>query len=134
MMAEAGPALGSFAEIQSMASALLGDLPPFGWLDGPGEEFSAGVTTLSGWALDNRGVTSVEARIDESVTVPLTFGHSRADVCAVWPGYPQCDDGAVGFNGSHTFEVRECPHLVGIIETDTDGNQRTIAERLVAVR
>jgi hypothetical protein len=126
--------VGAFAEIQSAANELMADLPPFGWLDAPGDEISAGTTPLSGWALDNRGVASVEARIDESATVPLTFGDSRADVCAVWPGYPQCDDGNIGFSGSHDFEARDCPHLVEIIATDTDGNRRTIAERLVTVR
>ena len=94
---------------------------------------SPGATSIGGWALDNRGVASVEARIDERVTVPLTYGGSRPDVCLAWPGYPRCD--GVGFSGSYDFGApTECPHLIEIIATDTDGNRRTIAERLVQVR
>ncbi len=125
--------LGSFATIQAEAAGLLATLPPFGVLDAPAGEVSPGAVTLSGWALDNRGVTGVEARIDEAETVPLAYGGSRPDVCVAWPGYPGCD--AVGYTGSHDFGApRECPHLVEIVATDTDGNRRTIAERLVTVR
>jgi hypothetical protein len=124
---------GSFATIQAEASALLARMPAFGVLDAPTGEVSSGPVTLRGWALDNRGVASVEARIDESVTVPLSYGSARPDVCLVWPGYPGCD--GVGYAGSYDFGApTECPHLVEIIATDTDGNRRTIAERLVTVR
>lgn len=125
--------LGSFATIQREAAGLLDEMPAFGWLDAPGAEVSSGPTPISGWALDNRGVASVEARIDESVTVPLEYGGARPDVCVAWPGYPGC--ARVGFSGTHDFGApTECPHLVEIIATDTDGNRRTIAERLVTVR
>ncbi|MCA9607623.1 MAG: hypothetical protein KC619_18575 [Myxococcales bacterium] len=125
--------LGSFATIQAEATSLLATIPPFGWLDGPGETVSTGAVSIHGWALDNRGVVSVEARIDESVTVPLHYGDARPDVCRVWPGYPRCD--GVGFSGSYDFGApTSCPHLVEIIATDGDGNRRTIFERLVTVR
>ena len=125
--------LGSFATIQGEANRLMGELPPFGALDVPGDEVSPGATTIRGWALDNRGVVAVEARIDETTTVPLTYGGGRPDVCVAWPGYPGCND--VGYQGSHDFGApAECPHLVEIIATDGDGNRRTIAERLVTVR
>ncbi|MBX3271021.1 MAG: hypothetical protein KF729_12265 [Sandaracinaceae bacterium] len=125
--------LGSFATIAAEAASVLAAMPPFGWLDGPAAEVGAGPTPIHGWALDNRGVTAVEARIDERVTVPLSYGASRPDVCLAWPGYPRCD--AVGFAGSHDFgPPTACPHLVEIIATDADGNRRTIAERLVTVR
>ncbi len=125
--------VGSFATIQTEAAGLLARMPAFGVLDAPSDEVSTGETTLHGWALDNRGVVSVEARIDESVTVPLSFGMPRPDVCLVWPGYANCDN--VGYSGSYDFGApTECPHLVEIIATDSDGNRRTIAERLVTVR
>lgn len=125
--------LGSLATIQAEAANLLATIPPFGWLDSPGEATGSGPTSIHGWALDNRGVASVEARIDESVTVPLRYGDARPDVCLVWPGYPRCD--RVGFSGSYDFgPPSACPHLVEIIATDTDGNRRTIYEQLVTVR
>jgi N-acetylmuramoyl-L-alanine amidase len=125
--------VGSFAQIQSEAEDLLRTMPAFGVLDEPAGDVSSGPTTLRGWALDNRGVASLEARIDETVTVPLTYGGARPDVCLVWPGYPDC--GGVGYSGTYDFgPASSCPHLVEIIATDTDGNRRTIAERLVRVR
>jgi len=125
--------VGSFATIQADASALLASMPAFGVLDAPVGDVGAGPTTIRGWALDNRGVVSVEARIDESVTVPLSYAGARPDVCLVWPGYPNCD--GVGYSGSYDFGApTSCPHLVEIIATDSDGNRRTIAERLITVR
>lgn len=125
--------LGSLATIQAEAAALNAAIPPFGWLDSPVDSIGPGATSIHGWALDNRGVVSVEARIDEAVTVPLRYGDSRPDVCAAWPGYPGCD--GVGFSGSYDFgPARECPRLVEIIATDGDGNRRTIFERLVTIR
>ncbi|RLB53400.1 MAG: hypothetical protein DRJ42_12115 [Deltaproteobacteria bacterium] len=125
--------VGSFATIQADAAELLRTMPAFGSLDAPTNEVSTGTVAFHGWALDNRGVVSVEARIDESVTVPMRYGDNRPDVCLVWPGYPGCT--RVGYSGSYDFGApTECPHLVEIIATDTDGNRRTIAERLVTVR
>ena len=70
--------------------------------------------------------------IDEAVHVPLTYGTSRPDVDTVWPGYP--GDDLVGFIGTHDFgPADECPHLIEIVATDTDGNQRTIWNSLVTV-
>ena len=125
--------VGSFSSIQADARALLSSMPAFGVIDGPMGDVSPGPTPIHGWALDNRGVVSVEARIDESITVPLSYGNARPDVCLVWPGYPGCD--GVGYSGSYDFGApTECPHLLEVIATDTDGNRRTIAERLVSVR
>lgn len=125
--------VGSFEQIQSDAEELLRTMPAFGVLDEPTGEVSPGPSTIHGWALDNRGVRSLEARVDESVTVPLSYGGARPDVCLVWPGYPDCND--VGYSGTYDFgPPSSCPHLVEIIATDSDGNRRTIAERLVTVR
>ena len=125
--------LGSFATIQAEANALMDELPPFGVIDSPTEESSSGRVRIHGWALDNRGVTAIEARVDEGAPVALRYGDSRPDVCVAWPGYPQCD--GVGYSGEIDLGApSECPRLVQVIATDTDGNRRTIAERLVTVR
>jgi len=125
--------LGSLATVSGEAEQVLGDLAPFGWLDEPASTVSGGgQVTVRGWALDNRGVTAVEAVIDESITAPLSYGDSRPDVCLVWPGYPDCD--AVGFSGTADFgPPDDCPHLLEIVATDTDGNRRTIHNQLVTV-
>jgi len=132
VMARAYLLIGGYETIAGEAAWVLSNLAPFGWLDAPGETVSSGQTDISGWALDNRGVVSVHALIDESEQVPLCYGGSRPDVCAVWPGYPDCD--AVGFSGSHDFgEPQDCPHLLEIVATDSDGNERVIANSLVQV-
>ncbi len=126
--------LGSLATVTSEAQWLLDHLAPFGVMDEPavGAQVPQGAMTVRGWALDNRGVASVEARVDESWSVPLSYGSSRPDVCLAWPGYPGCDD--VGYSGTVDLGAPdECPHLLEIVATDTDGNQRVIANTLVTV-
>ncbi len=124
--------LGSLGTVTSEANWLLDNIPPFGWLDAPAGPVSAGSSTVSGWALDNRGVVTVEAVLDEGATVPLSYGGGRPDVCLVWPGYPGCD--AVGFTGTVDFgPAQQCPRKLDIVATDGDGNSRLIASRLVEI-
>jgi hypothetical protein len=86
--------VGSFDTIRAEAERMLGALPAFGTLDLPGETSPPGRVRVQGWALDNRGVTAIEARVDEGPAVPLRYGDARGDVCAVWPGYPSCPTSA----------------------------------------
>lgn len=126
--------LGAYTTVASEAAWLKRNLAPFGALDAPAAGATVvGTTTVSGWALDDQGVASVVARVDESIDVPLTYGSLRSDVCAVWPGYPACD--AVGFRGRLDLGglAASCDHLLEIVATDGDGNQRIIARRLVHV-
>ena len=123
--------VGSQATITARARALLGDLPAFGVLDTPAPNTPAsGTVQVSGWALDNRGVQSVYALVDETQRFDLTTGRPRADVCLAWPGYADCPN--PGFAGSIELPASECPHKVEIVAVDSDGNSRTIARRLIA--
>ncbi len=126
--------LGAQATVSSEAETVMGSLAPFGWMDEPGSTVAANTpVTVRGWALDNRGVASVEARIDETTSHPLAYGDSRPDVCLVWPGYPGCD--AVGYSGTVDLgPPDDCPHLLEIVATDTDGNERVIHNSLVTVQ
>jgi len=127
--------IGSFTDIQNLAEQLLNDLPPFGALDAPVHSATINnlVFNISGWALDNRGVQSVRAVIDERLSVPLNYGQSRTDVCKVWPGYPNCD--LVGFSGTADIGILPsalgCAHQIEIIATDTDRNERVISKQLI---
>lgn len=125
--------LGAYGTISAEAAWLDANLPPFGVLDGPAEdETLSGVVDLYGWALDNRGVTSVEAVVDGDLTVALSYGGSRPDVCAVWFHYPGCND--VGFSGSlDTSLLTACGHIIEIRAADADGNTRVIARRRIFV-
>ncbi len=128
--------LGNFDTIKGQAQWLMQTIPPFGVLDVPadGDTVSGNKVSVSGWALDNKGVNKIVARIDESTSVNLTYGAARPDVCKVWVGYPKCNN--VGFSG--TLDVsnldKNCKHLLEIIATDGDGNTRTIARRLLTVK
>jgi hypothetical protein len=125
--------LGSLATVTSEAQWLDANLPPFGVLDAPAPDAAlSGTVNLHGWALDNKGVASVELVIDGGAPIPLTYGGSRPDVCLVWPGYAACD--AVGYQGSLDVSgLTACPHLFEIRAWDTDGNDRIIARRRVTV-
>ncbi|MBQ9815915.1 MAG: hypothetical protein IJM59_00390 [Proteobacteria bacterium] len=128
--------LGGFDTIKSLANNLMQTLPPFGVVDVPAEgaAVSGSNVTVSGWALDNKSVSKVIAKIDEDKTFNLKYGTSRPDVCKIWVGYPTCDK--VGYTG--TIDVSSldtnCKHLLEIIATDGDGNERTIARRLLTVK
>ncbi|MBI5500593.1 MAG: Ig-like domain-containing protein [Deltaproteobacteria bacterium] len=119
--------LGSYATIAGQVAWLDARLAPFGSLDAPAADAAvSGTVPVSGWALDNKGVTSVELVIDGAATVPLAYGASRPDVCRVWPGYAGCD--AVGFSGTLDASLlTPCGHLVEVRATDADGNVRVIA-------
>ena len=123
--------IGGLGTVSAAAEEVIDSLPPFGALESA--TVSGGVE-LVGYALDNRGVVSVDARIDEVHSLPLNYGHERSDVCLQWPGYPDCS--AVGFSGLVPSEFLgggvECSHLVEIIATDTDGHVRVIDRQLVA--
>lgn len=125
--------LGSFDTIRSQAAWLDARLGPFGTLDVPGPDAHvSGATAVQGWALDNRGVVSVELLVDGSPAVPLSYGASRPDVCLVWPGYAGCP--AVGFSGTlDASALTPCGHILEVRATDADGNARTIAARRVFV-
>ncbi len=89
-------------------------------IDNPGGQGGnfQGVTTFSGWALNNSAVIdSVTAAIDGIRQGAASFGASRPDVCNVYPSSPSCQNGRanVGWsyevntanltNGGHVFSV-----------------------------
>ena len=127
--------LGSFETIRGQANWLMKNLPPFGVLDIPtGTSAVSGKVTVSGWALDNKGVTNVYALVDDSLMTALKYGASRPDVCNVWVGYPGCSN--VGFTGTVSFEGlnTSCKHKLEIVAQDGDGNTRVIARRLITLK
>ncbi len=127
--------LGAYDTIAEKVAEIQKRLPPFGSLDNPtGTESVSGNVKISGWALDNKKVKKVVARIDETKEVELKYGEERPDVCLTWVGYANCKK--TGFSGTFSFEgyTNQCKHLIEIIATDDDNNKRTIARRLVDVK
>lgn len=122
--------LGNEGTIRFNAQWLDASLPPFGVLDLPAEDDAVSGASLqvAGWVLDNKGVVSVQAVLDNREPVELSLGASRPDVCQVYPGYPDCP--AVGYVGSLDLTgLSPCAHLLEITAMDTDGNRRVIARR-----
>lgn len=126
--------LGSYATIEGLANSLYASLPPFGTLDIPAHQQTWNGTTLDiqGWALDNQGIQSIIARIDDQFDHSLQYGSSRPDVCVAWPGYPNCS--SVGFYGTVDIStlptLPQCAHQIEILATDTHGNTRVISRTM----
>ncbi len=121
--------LGGLATNRADATWLLGALAPFGSLDAPTELPGGGAAEIRGWALDNRGVARVFARVDGEREVPLEYGGQRPDVCRVWPGYPRCAES--GYSGRAELGDPGCPHTVEVFAVDGDGNERLVGSRLL---
>ncbi|MEZ4460853.1 MAG: hypothetical protein R3E66_14210 [bacterium] len=124
--------LGGKSTVESEAAWLDQNLPPFGVADQPvAEHYQVGDSlTVSGWALDSDGVTRVEAVIDGGAPVVLSYGQARPDVCAVWPKYPSCANGAVGYSGLVDVSgISNCGHLLEVVAVDAKGNRRVIERR-----
>jgi hypothetical protein len=128
--------LGSKTSVEAEANWLDTNLAPFGVIDSPTKDMEVTTATMEvrGWALDNKNVTSVTASIDGGAPTPLTYGQSRPDVCLVWPSYPGCDGGDVGYGGTvDVSSLSKCAHLLEVHATDSDGNTRVIARRRFVV-
>ena len=125
--------LGALEGVAAEAAWLDANLAPFGSLDRPAaEETVTGAVAVAGWALDNRGVTSLSVWVDGVLYGELDYGNPRPDVCSVWPGYNNCPN--VGFEGHIDFSpLSACPHLLEITAADRDGNERVIARHRVVV-
>lgn len=125
--------LGNLATIASQIAWLDGAAAPFGVLDAPAADATvSGSVSVSGWALDNHGVTGLELLVDGVPAGALAYGASRPDVCLVWPGYAGCSD--VGYTGSFsTAGLTPCGHLIEVRASDAAGNSRVIARRRVFV-
>ncbi len=127
--------LGSLGSVAAEAQWLDQNLPPFGVLDVPADEAEvSGNVTVYGWSLDNKGVAQVQLIVDGGAPQAMSYGTNRPDVCAVWPGYPGCASGNVGYQGSFDASVltaAECGHVLEVRAVDADGNARIIGRRRV---
>jgi len=133
VVARAYLVLGSFDTIAGQMAWLDGALPPFGALDSPpADAVVSGSMNVAGWVLDNKGVASVELRMDGSPHASLPLDTPRLDVCSVYPGYSMCD--LLGFSIEVGLAgLSACPHLLEVVAADTDGNNRVVARQRVWV-
>ena len=127
--------LGSFLGVAAGVGALAESLGPHGQLEQPGPEQTVSKTiAISGWALDNGAIESVEVLLDGApVEVSrVDVGIARPDVCDKAPGYDGC--ATSGFQGAASLAgVTPCAHLVEVRATDDAGHTRVIGRARVNV-
>jgi hypothetical protein len=99
--------------------------PPTVYIDTPTSGATVtGIVTVSGWAVDNASavgtaISSVQVKVDGTVVGTATYGLSRPDVCAAYPGRPGCPN--VGYSYSlNTTTLSVGTHTITVIATDSD--------------
>jgi hypothetical protein len=127
-------ALGSEATVRSLMAMVSARRAPFGVVDAPAAGAVTAVTgravRVRGWALDNAALATVSVRLDDREVATLPRSSERADVCAAFPNYPGCT--RVGFDGDVTLPASDgCVHVLTVVARDADGNETTLARRLV---
>jgi uncharacterized repeat protein (TIGR01451 family) len=115
---------------------LIGTIVPTVVIDSPanGATLTSGSATVSGWALDLSGglaINSVNVLLDGTLFGSAAYGTSRQDVCAVYPGRPECPN--VGFTAALSPPPPDAPphrltqigpgtHVITVSATDAGGN------------
>jgi hypothetical protein len=85
-----------------------------------------GSVTLSGWAVAPPGanIASVNVMVDGTLNGTATYGASRPDICAGYPGAAACPN--VGFVYTlNTTAFAAGPHLVTVVATDNESTPQT---------
>ena len=106
---------------------------PMGYVDTPAQNASlSGAVDVSGWVIDDRGVASVEIRLDGVRVGQGRQGLPREGVARDYPGLPSAPNSGFVFaldtrlfaNGSHVLEVWA---------TDTAGNTSRLKQGKVTI-
>jgi N-acetylmuramoyl-L-alanine amidase len=87
---------------------------------------SSGVVNAYGWAIDDyEAVTGVTISIDGVSYGSASYGASRGDVCAAFPGRAGCPN--VGWNFLlDTRLLSDGPHVFGVTSTTAGGRHSTV--------
>ncbi|RPH93447.1 MAG: hypothetical protein EHM68_15695, partial [Lysobacterales bacterium] len=88
----------------------------------------SGIGQVSGWAISDREIVSVEAFIDGAGLGLVPYGGSRLDVANAFPQYPDAEHS--GWSMKWNYALHEPgEHVLTIVITEDDGSQTT-QERL----
>ena len=83
----------------------------------------SGIGLISGWALSDRGVVSVEAFINGVSLGFLPYGSARGDVAAVFPDIPGSTNS--GWSMKWAFSISgEGEHTLRVVVTEEGGEWR----------
>ena len=97
------------------------------WLDEPTSNATVATDSLSikGWALNSKGIKSVEVFIDNVSYGTIKYGTRRTDVNKAYPGYSTGDNG--GFEGSiNIYSLSNGNKTLKVVITGNDGTVQVI--------
>jgi len=100
---------------------------PFGFLDGKvdGGNAGTGVIRISGWALDDDGVRSVDILVDGVPAGRAAYGTNRPGVTRQYPSYPDSDAAGFGIHLDTTHYLNGL-HTVDAMVTSNSGERRLL--------
>ena len=118
------PSRRRFGQSDDSSSAAAPHVIPTVHIDSPAPGATvSGTVTVSGWAIDNdsavgTAIGSVRVLVDGTSMGTATYGASRPDVCAAYPGRPGCPN--VGFTYSlNTATLASGSHTITVTATDS---------------
>jgi len=83
---------------------------------------NSGIGQISGWAVSDQAVVSVEAFIDGVSVGLVPYGGTRMDVADAFPDFPNSDLSGWSMKWNYSL-LSEGEHEITVIVTDIDGNQ-----------
>lgn len=82
----------------------------------------SGIGQISGWAVSDRQIVSVEAFIDGVSVGLVPYGGTRLDVAEAFPGYPDSEMSGWSMKWNYSL-LSQGDHELTVVVTDIDGNQ-----------
>lgn len=111
--------------------------PPFGVVDRPRAREQVGrVVDVSGWALDDRAVDSVQIHVDGQLKETVDVNIPRPDVTAA---FPQFAEAAAARGHRHGWTARvdvgpePGPHQIKVLAVDDEGAIAEVASAVVVL-
>ncbi len=98
-------------------------------IDNPGGKGGTfqGITTFSGWAVNNNSVIgSLTVSVDGVSRGSATYGQSRPDVCGLFASSPSCQNGNSGVGWSYQIDTSGLSngnHIFSVSATSLDGDR-----------
>ncbi len=116
---------------QAVAASRADPHPPFGYIDAPKEnEAVVPGSRGAGWVLDDSGVASVTAALDNGPANPAELGQAYPGVQEAYPAFPGSDKAGFSFA---IPPVAAGPHVLVVTITGKDGG-KTDLKRHVQIR
>jgi uncharacterized protein YkwD len=84
------------------------------------DSVKSGIGQISGWAVSDRRIVSVEAFIDGISLGSVPYGGSRMDVASAFPDFPDSEHSGWAMKWNYSLH-EEGEHLLKVIATDEDG-------------